>query len=364
MKSLVGKKFYLSEPYIDFPYPEDIRILEENDEEVLIKQGSRKIIIDKETLHKYYTMITPKIVFAIRFLTNADLRDSLLITVNTYKPETEPYGYIIYFQKMDLLKLYMEYTLDHKFAQHRYESEASIDEIDDEHVVKLPVDTIPANSYNFYREKRYIVYGYQEDELKDLIKFIPRKKWLNTIKYAFNCINSIYDYGIDTNTKSLLRFFDALQKDYTTSIETCNLLDILPDTYLKKSKEYEVIQILLNLRLSGNKPIESFTDQEVELLSALIKFRYGLRRGFHHPDIIKIDLPTIKFRDYKDTDNIEDMKSNNPDTIYRLVKLKSLNKIYLVSFKEKPIKQQILSGENKALSDDEINKFMKKKTVS
>lgn len=361
MESLVGKKFYLSEPYIDFPYPEDIRILEENDEEVLIKQGSMKIIIDKETLHRYYTMITPKIVFAIRFLTNADLRDSLIITVNTYKPEIGPYGYIIYFQKMDLLKLYMEYTLDHKFIQHTYESKESINKIDYEYVVKLP---IAANLYTFYREKRYVVYGYQEDELRDLIKFIPRKKWLNIIKHAFNCINSIYNYGINTNTKSLLRFFNALQKDYTVSIETCNLLDILPDTYLKKSKGYGVIQILINLRLFGNKPIESFTDKEIELLSALISFRYGLRKGFSNSDIMKIDLNKIKFRDYKDTDNIEDMKFNNPDTIYRLIKLKSLNKIYLISFKEKPIDQQILFGENKALSDDEINKFMKKKTVS
>ena len=67
-------------------FPKDIRILKEYDEFVLTTNKEK---ISKDILFKYYTMITPEIVFCIRILTNIDLRKSLIITVNSFKDENE-----------------------------------------------------------------------------------------------------------------------------------------------------------------------------------------------------------------------------------------------------------------------------------
>lgn len=365
MENLIGRKFYLSEPYINFPYPEDIRILSENDEEVLIKDGARKIVIDKDTLHKYYTMITPKMTFAIRFLTNADLRNSIIISINSYKPKHVVYdGEVVYYQYIDLLNLYMGYKIDKKFYKHYYTSNISHYALDEEHAIRIQKKSNTKEA-EYYRERRTIVYGYLGDTLRDLIKFIPRKKWLNIIKHAFNCVNSIYDYGIEISTKSLLRFFNEMRKDYTTSIETCNILDIVPDTCLKLSDGYTVIQVLVSLKLAGNKELGQFTDQEVEVLTTLLNFDHGVRPKSFHYNIANIDLGSIKVRSYKETDNIEEMKSNNPSTFFKLLKLTEPNELYIVSFDEKPIVKKVSEWKSQnALTKEEINKFLTKKTVN
>ena len=358
METLVGKKFYLSEPYVDFPYPEDIRILEDHKEKVIIKQGARKIVIDKNTLHKYYTMLTPKFTFSIRFFLNVDLRNAIILMVNSYKPDIR--RNVFFIQYANLFKLYFQYSLDKKFNNHYYCAMPWVGKVDNEHVLKVDKNIIKSNDDEL-RDKRFVVYGYQEDELRDLVKFIPRKKWLNTIKYAFNCIDSIYDYKIETTTKGLLRFFKELQKDYSNSIETCNVCDILSDTYLH-TKGYQILQVLINLKLGGNKPVYNFTDKELDVLGSIVNFDHGLSGKILSCD--KVDLSTIKIRKYKETDNIEDMKNNNPNTIYKLIKFTEQKELYIVSYKEKLIVQQILSGENKALSDQELSKFLSKKTVN
>ena len=78
-----------------------------------------------------------------------------------------------------------------------------------------------------------------------------------------------------------------------------------------------------------------------------------------------MDLSSIRIRKYEETDNIEDMKIKNPNRIFKVLKLTEQNELYIVSFKEQVSRiREILSGENKALSDQELSKFLSKKTVN
>ena len=360
MESFVGKRFYLSDSYVDFPYPEDIRVLEDNDEDVVVKQGSRKLKIDKNTLHRYYTMLTPKFAFSIRFFLNEDLRNALILMVNSYKPDNKGN---IYFQYINLFKLYMEYINYGKLKNRYTQANISSGKLDDSHVLKMYKNNTSLNESDKLREKRAVVYGYKEDELRDLVKFLPRKKWINIIKNAFNCIDSIYDYKIKTDTKSLLRFFKFMQKDYTTSIETCNITDIIPDTYIGSAKGYKILQILLKLQSLGNISYTTLTEEERDILCSLIWSDHGFRPSIKTIEN-NIDLYSIRIKKYEDTDNIEDMKIKNPNRIFKVLKLTEQNEFYIVSFKEPPVGLRIFSEKDKALSNEEINKFLSKKTVN
>ena len=85
MNSLIGRKFYLSETVKeDFPFPDDIRILDEDENNVIVKKGSKKITIDKIDLHRFYTTIKPDITFAIRYITDIEF----LLLKNYYEEKT------------------------------------------------------------------------------------------------------------------------------------------------------------------------------------------------------------------------------------------------------------------------------------
>ena len=112
MNSLIGRKFYLSETVKkDFPFPDDIRVLDEDENNVIVKKGSKRITIDKINLHRFYTTIKPDITFAIRYITDVDIRRSLVITVNEYESTYVNGSFMTYFQYVDILGMYLRYNL-------------------------------------------------------------------------------------------------------------------------------------------------------------------------------------------------------------------------------------------------------------
>ena len=367
MNSLVGRKFYLTEAVKkDFPYPEDIRILEEDDDSIVYKKGSMKRMIDKVTLHRFYTAIVPDITFAIRYIVDTDLRRSLMITVNSYESDFKNGNLLTYFQCVDILGMYLRYMKSNNIEvvkEHNQNGNVSVINIalDQSNCIALPKDMKNANK-GVHQEKRFLVYGYKEDNLIDLIKFIDRKKWLGILKNLAMSINSIYELGIDKSlftTKSLLGFVKQIEK---MSSPICHIMNIIPDTMFPENERGDnFIQCIYNM----NKGIAEYPS----MLKIFELYDHGkiLCNQLIQSES-NIDPISIRSLEYNQYINIHQLKIKNPKDNIVLVKTMKNNKIYVIIYRNKPMITKIVTDaittENKqsALSLNELKTFLSKKS--
>ena len=348
--SLIGKKFYWDTKSDDqYVFPKDIRILKEYDEFVLTTNKEK---ISKDILFKYYTMITPEIVFCIRILTNIDLRKSLIITVNSFKDENE--NGVIYYEYLDILKLYLEYYLDNNLSAHYMAKRTVIQLLDDEHVMKIQIP----NSSKFYNERRFVVYGYKEDTFKNFFHYIPRKRWLSIIKNTIETVDAIYDYKIKFSGKLFYRFFKFLFKNYSKSIEVCHILNIIPERYFDIDN-YSIINILISLKLSKKQNLFELDRIEKNTVSLLDSYNYGKYNNYQINSQLQMDLTSLKMTKYSNKTSLNMLRINNPKDKIVLIKLNN-NDIYIVLYQYKPILNQVLSNES-ALSKNELKTFLTRK---
>ena len=360
MNSLIGRKFYLSETVRDFPYPEDIRILEEDADSVVFKNGSIKTMIDKVTLHRFYTTIKPDITFAIRYIMDTDIRKSLIITINEYESSFKNGKLVTYFQCIDILGMYLRYMRSNSI-----EVVKEANTHDTVNALNIPLDqdcciSIPKNKEDFtkgvYKEKRCIVYGYKEDNLVDLFKFIDRSKWLDILKNLAMSINKIHDLGIDKNlftTKSLLGFIKQIEK---MSYPICNVMNIIPDTLFPENIRGEhFIETIYEM----NKGIA----EHQSLLKIFEMYDHGLAFDKMYNLNSTIDPVSIRSFEYNDYTNLDQLKLKNPKDNIILVKTMNDNKIYVIIYRKKPVIRQIIESDktNDSLSKDELKVFLTKK---
>ena len=365
MNSLIGRKFYLSETVKeDFPFPDDIRILDEDENNVIVKKGSKRITIDKIDLHRFYTTIKPDITFAIRYITDVDIRRSLVITVNEYESTYINGSFMTYFQCVDILGMYLRYMRSNSI-----ETIKEVNKHDKVSVLSLPLDQdccicIPKEkdfSKGVHQEKRFIVYGYKEDNLVDLFKFIDRKKWLDVLKSLAMSINNIYDLGIDKNTfttKSILGFIKQIEK---MSYPICNVMNIIPDTLFPENRRGEhFIESIYDM----NKGIDVYPS----ILKIIETYDHGTTIDKVCNTSIHIDPVSIRTMEYTDYVNLDQLRIKNPKDNIVLVKTMKDNKIYVLIYRNKSVIKQIVedSLENKesALSVDELKTFLTKKKTN
>lgn len=363
MNSLIGRKFYLSETVKeDFPLPDDIRILEEDTDNVVVKKGSKKITIDKVNLHKFYTTIKPDITFAIRYITDTDIRRSLVITVNEYEPVYKNGTFMTYFQCVDILGMYLRYMKSNSIEavkevnRHLKVSALSVP-LDQDCCICIPKDK--DFTKGIHQEKKFIVYGYKEDNLVDLFKFIDRKKWLEILRSLAMSINGIYDIGIDKSvftTKSLLGFIKQIER---MSYPICNVMNIIPDTMFPENRRGEhFIESIYEM----NKGLNEYPS----ILRVLETYDHGTTIDKMKNTTSTIDPVSIRTMEYTDYINLDQLRIKNSKDNIVLVKTMKDNKIYVIIYRNKPVVKQIiedtLDNKETALSVDELKTFLTKKT--
>jgi hypothetical protein len=210
-----------------------------------------------------------------------------------------------------------------------------------------------------HKEKRFIVYGYKEDNLIDLFKFIDRKKWLDILRNLAMSINNIYDLNIDKNlftTKSLLGFVKQIEK---MSNPICHVMNIIPDTMFPENERGEnFIQCIYNM----NKGIAEYQS----ILKILETYDHG-KIPFSQMAQAGSNIEPVSIRSFEYTDytNLDQLKIKNPKDNIVLVKTMKDNKIYVIIYRNKPAVLKVLTDvvENKesALSVNELKTFLAKK---
>ena len=360
---LVGRKFYLTESVKkDFPYPEDIRIISEDVDSVVFKNGSLKTMMDKETLHRFYTTIKPDMTFAIRYITDIDIRKSLVITVNEYESCYRKGSFVTYFQCIDILGMYLKYmkndVIEIVKSGNKNESVSALSiPLDIDHCINIPIKKDFANGV--HKEKRYIVYGYKEDNLIDLFKFIDRKKWLDILRNLSMSINKIYDLGIDKNlftTKSILGFVKQIEH---MNYPICNVMNIIPDTLFPENHR-------------GENFIKSIEDMKngIEVYPSMLKVMETYDHGIIYDKLYvkpysSIDPESIILFEYTEYIDIERLRIKYPKDNIILVKTMKDNKLYVIIYKTKStivqIAEDLSSQSEGALSKDELKTFFTKK---
>ena len=207
-----------------------------------------------------------------------------------------------------------------------------------------------------HKEKRCIVYGYKEDNLVDLFKFIDRTKWLDILRSLAMSVNKLYDLEIDKNlftTKSLLGFIKQIEK---MSYPLCNVMNIIPDTMFPENRRGEhFIESIYEM----NKGLAEYQG----ILKILETYDHGTTFDKMHNSISNIDPVSIRSFEYNDCTNLDQLKLKNPKDNIILVKTMKDNKLYVIIYRKKSaIRQIVESNTNDSLSKDELKIFLTKKT--
>lgn len=351
MSCIVGKRFYLTDQSLEDVYPSDIRILKDIDNLSIITaltNDNEEIDITIDELHEHYNAIKPAFVMCIRMIGNLIYRRNVIITINKYVQELNelkdtPVGYSKVLESYGKLKVNFTFMIPYDNFTIDSDSVVSLIKEDNEDNDNMNLDIV---------KKKSIAYGYIDDTIEDIVKFLPIDEYDKSVKEIVEYTNSKYidkpkiyiplkEFILD---KSKLQFDCILGAINNT--KNLSYLEMDSETFLK------TIESIYDK--ANNQPDYKLSFEDELLLDAIQYYN----KLFANEE--RMDVRSLKIIPYSVDLNIDELINNECNYIVKLVRLID-KKLFVIKYKEKQIIDRVLDG-NSALSPEELSVFLSPKS--